>query len=351
LPPLLFVTNEDRLAEQIGAAEAELVRQLIREAGHRLLLVSGEDADRIASAVRKGLRADTEGVVLVGGYRVIPAFRVDTLPKQAVDAGVRRRSDLDQFIVWSDDRYVDTDGDGLPELPVTRIPDARSALVCVRQLCAGPVDVKARSGVRNIARPFADSLVGVMATDVPLAVSHPNDSSMFQAAWVASPLTYLMLHGSDADGTRLWGEDETGHPLEAIAIADLPEALEGTFFSGCCWGALIVSQTARRAVPGHPLADRLEAHSVAITTLARGANAFVGCTGSHYSPKGTTTDRYGAPFHAAFLKATASGAPAASATWQAKQDYLAYITSITDAAELAYATKMLNEFTCLGLGW
>ena len=351
LPDLLFVTNKDRLGDQIGATEAEFVVSLLRDARQRVLLVSGDDPAQIAGGVRNSVRDSTVGVVIIGGYTVVPSFRLDTLPPEAIDAGVTRRSDLDRFIIWSDDAYVDLDGDNLPELPISRVPDAHSALVCVRQLCASPAAPAGRSGVRNVARPFSDSLVGSAPHDTPLVVSHPADSSVFQPAWVSNPLTYLMLHGSDIDGTRLWGEDPDRHPIETLAVADLPAELEGTFFSAACWGGLIVSQTAQRARAGRPLADRVDNQSFALSTLARGAHAYVGCTGTHYSPKGKAAHKYGGPFHLAFLDAFAGGALAAEATWKAKQSYLEYVAQITDATELAYATKILSLFTCLGLGW
>ena len=49
-----------------------------------------------------------------------------------------------RFIVWSYDPYVDRDGDRLPELPISRIPDALDPLLLVGALTrsrARPVQV------------------------------------------------------------------------------------------------------------------------------------------------------------------------------------------------------------------
>lgn len=352
LPELLFVTDPTRLGDHIGSVEAAFVQSLVHDAGQRLLRVDGGEPGELAAAVRESVTATTRGVVIIGGYGVVPSFRVDSLPEEAAQAGVRRRLDPDHFFVWSDDRYADLDGDGLAELPVSRVPDARSHLLTVQALCAataGPVP--AGAGVRNAARPFAEAVVSRPSRAFPLAVSHPTDSTSLDPALVSGPLTYLMLHGSEHDATRLWGEDPTGHLVEAVTIADLPDPLQGTFFSGCCWGALLVSQMARRAAPGVPLADRVEAQSLALTVLGRGADAFVGTTGAHYSPRGPEPDIAGGPFHVAFFDAIHAGDPPALATWKAKQSYLGHVAALTDAGSLAIATKILTQFTCLGLGW
>ncbi|HEV2070371.1 MAG TPA: hypothetical protein VGR26_11300 [Acidimicrobiales bacterium] len=351
LPPLLFVTNQQRLSDAIGLAEATFVMNLVHDAGQRLLLVNGDDAEQLAAIVHQQIKPETRGVVLIGGYGVVPAFRVDTLPVDAAEKGVRRRLDPDEFIVWSDDRYVDVDGDGLPELPISRVPDARSHLVTVQALCGGTLSEVAGSGIRNTARPFAEAVAKRAAEQFPLAISHPTDSSTFEAKLIGGPLTYLMLHGSDIDGTRMWGEDEAGRLVETVTVSDLPETVQGTFFSGACWGALIVSQIARRATPGTAIADRVEAQSIALSILSRGADAFVGATGAHYSPRGNIPDRAAGPLHLAFFEAIKEGDSSALATWKAKQAYLAHVATLTDAAQLAIATKVLNEFTCLGLGW
>jgi hypothetical protein len=75
----------------------------------------------LAQATRQALLdGQAKGVVLVGGYDVVPSQRVDVL-----DAELRGRMpadliarDRDGFVVWSDDVYGDREPDGVPELPV-----------------------------------------------------------------------------------------------------------------------------------------------------------------------------------------------------------------------------------------
>lgn len=349
LPPLLFVTDLSKLEQQIGVREAELATSLIHAASQRLLDVSGDNVADAAESIRGALERSTRGVVILGGYEVLPAFKVDTLPPE-VAGQVRRSLDLDAFLVWSDDPYVDVDADRIPELPISRLPHSK-ALVLYRQMTVGSAPHGGRGGVRNAAREFAAQLVGAAPGDQPLVVSHPADSSMFEPGWLGHPMTYLMLHGLDSDGTRFLGEDQLGRTIEAIAISALPKESTSTFFSACCWGALINSATAREAQRGRLLADRSEHQLIALALLAAGAHAFVGCTGSHYSPKANDPTRFGAGFHKAFFDAWPAAAGAAEATFLAKMGYLRYLAGITQAKELAYATKTINEFTCLGLGW
>ncbi|KPH67340.1 hypothetical protein ADT71_02435 [Novosphingobium sp. ST904] len=119
LPRLTFVTHEARLKARIGGA-ADQSFDLIRASGHQLVdLVTDMtpfDVARLASG--------SAGVVILGGYSVIPALSVDTLPprirRQIENA---RHADPDNYVVWSDDPYGDLAGRGAPDLPVSRIPD------------------------------------------------------------------------------------------------------------------------------------------------------------------------------------------------------------------------------------
>ena len=121
---------------------------------------------------------------------------------------------------------------------------------------------------------------------------------------------YLMLHGSDFDAERFWGEEEDGH-LEAINCEVLPEQMSGVVFAGCCWGALIGREPAYRVVTDDPPLTRRIEDSMALSALARGASAFVGCTGAHYSPVKKPYNYYGHPMHASFWSAIGRGlAPA-----------------------------------------
>ena len=107
---LLFVTHAEKLAKNIGRQEAESALRTIT-AGAQCIRIDTESQPE--SAVRHELaKGKHRGVVLVGGYDVVPSQRVDVLDP-ALRAAVPRRGiieDRDEFIVWSDDTWADIDG-------------------------------------------------------------------------------------------------------------------------------------------------------------------------------------------------------------------------------------------------
>jgi hypothetical protein len=92
--------------------------------------------------------------------------------------------------------------------------------------------------------------------------------------------------------------------------------------------------------------------SFALSLLAAGANAFVGCTGAHYSPLDGELNHYGAPLHHAFWANVAAGIGPAAALHRAKMAYLPGIPhGPRGLVHVAIEKKVMFEFTCLGLGW
>jgi hypothetical protein len=99
-------------------------------------------------------------------------------------------------------------------------------------------------------------------------------------------------------------------------------------------------------------ASRTPAASIALTALASGALAFVGCTGAHYSPGEAPYGYFGGPFHAAFWESFGAGATPAQALFDAK---VRYITDMPhgrpDPRSHAIEKKIMRQYSCLGLGW
>ena len=238
--------------------------------------------------------------------------------------------------------------DGLPELPVSRIPDAKSSALVLAALAAPAGTAADRYGIRNVARPFADRIWRGIPGQAALLVSQPTRATGVNPAQVAAQRVYFMLHGSDADGTRYWGEGPGG-ALEAINVGKLPPRFSGVVLAGCCWGALTCNN---RAFEAGPLSMKTVNASIALSLVAAGAAAFVGSVGTHYSPDATASFA-GGPMHQAFWSnAVAGRRPPAEALFRAKLDYIKGMPhGRTDAFEIAIERKILNEFTCLGLGW
>lgn len=368
LPPLLFATDPDALALNLGAAEARAVRaglEALAAAGHGVVFerFARMGPSQAGVQIRQALdAAKMQGIVLVGGYDVIPPDSVDVLSaehRRAIDP----RYDADRFVVWSDDFYGDLDDDGLPELPVSRVPDGRSAVLLRAALGAGLVEAPARrAGLRNLKRDFAAQVFAAIPGGDEILVSDPATPAAIasqRADYFAAEAIYLMLHGRSANARSFQGETDAGDLVEAIDRRNLRPCPGAVVFTGCCWGALIVETTAWSHNPGEGFAPRSPEASLALGFLGAGANAFIGCTGVHDSP---TVEPFGyasGPLHRAFWKhLLVDRLRPAAALLAAKRSYLVgipYPSPMPDeepgAAAAAVEKKLLAQFTCLGLGW
>ncbi|MHC2218854.1 MBL fold metallo-hydrolase [Rhizobium leguminosarum] len=346
LPPLLFVTQQDRLARKIGEREAARALDLVRKSGQTLLDLP--TTDDVADLRGKLSRGNFKGVVILGGYDVLPSERVDVL-----DADLRRQigrdaaDEPDKFVVWSDDKYGDSDGDGIAEFPVSRIPDGNLAEFFIKCLKGASPAGDGRFGIRNSERPFADAIwQGVRGTE-NILISGPTLHSELARAEISRPSLYFMLHGHDVDATQFWGEDNG--VVEAIKVSSLPRSDVGVVFAGCCWGALIVEQKA--SSDRGPLGARSPGQSMALSFLMSGANAFVGCTGAHYSPN-AGENFFSEPLHREFWKEFATTESAAEALFNARKTYLGDMPhGLSRPYHLGIERKLYKQFTCLGLGW
>ncbi|MDY0870745.1 ComEC/Rec2 family competence protein [Dongia rigui] len=362
LPNLLFVTNSERLSRNIGTREASAALDAVRAANHPICEVDG-NAAAAAQIVRTRLQNDSQlvGIVLLGGYDVVPPTAVDVLDQRlrnTLGPGAVEADD-DHYIVWSDEPYGDRDGDHLAERPVSRIPDGRDATLFLRALSARPAGAAPieRFGVRNYARPFADAVWKSISGQRPFAVSEKFlCHNVKTTETTTAALHYFMLHGDWRDGRMFLGERANGVDYtDAFSVTNVPTDFAGIAFSGCCWGALTVSQRARDAGAA-ALAPRVAERSIALSYLKAGAAGFVGCTGSHYS--GSDPDprvNYASAMHQAFWKSLPqAGYAPAIALHKAKAEYGSQIATSAATMEpnnLARRLKNRTQFTCLGLGW
>ncbi|NPC56922.1 MBL fold metallo-hydrolase [Caenimonas soli] len=356
LPPLLFVTNSDALRASIGQKGAGTALAMIG-GPHELLDFKGTaqaTADQVRTKLGGGRYA---GVVILGGYDVVPSHIVDVLDpsvRQALGSAVY--DDHDHYYVWSDELYTDSDGDLSGEFPVSRIPDGKDASLLIRGLSSRGIEGKDSFGIRNIRRPFAEK---VWSDSGPgqLEVSETFTSGLLQGRSLTGGYHYHMLHGSDVDGTEFTGEylSRRGGSPVAFNVASVPRPFGGVVFSGCCWGALPVDRKAKdAALTG--VRGRTASESIALSYLDAGANAFVGCTGSHYSgPDTTPALNYAMDFHKAFWALIrGSDASAAKALHEARLQFGKQIvqkSATLDEIDLARRLKNRSQFTCLGLGW
>lgn len=356
--PLLFVTNRAGLANKIGDFQCEHLLNSIRQQNYALidqLPVNPSDSASTIKFVQTELKKllNIKGLVILGGYDVVPAQRLDCLPF-ALRQTVINNDDPDNFIVWSDDIYGDNDDDLIAEIPVSRIPDGGNAELVFAAIQAKPLQTdNFFAGVRNFHRPFADKIRSGVWQERPLLISEPTTVSDITPSHLQADCIYFMLHGDYTDARRFWGERElTRLPVETVNLGNLPETKDSIVFAGCCWGALTVNTPAGRLVEGRGMAANRPEDSIALAILKNGARAFVGCTGVHYSPNKEPYNFFGGPMHSAFWENIKSGDAPAEALFKAKIKYAAEIPhGRNKPEEIAVAHKILWQFTCLGLGW
>jgi beta-lactamase superfamily II metal-dependent hydrolase len=356
LPKLLFVTNGERLAANIGESEAKAALAMIETAGQALISVA---PDRAVIDTQAALTADPTivGVVIVGGYDVVPSY-----PTDALDADLRKTlahrvfADEDEYIVWSDEAYGDKDGDLFAEVPVSRIPDARDAALIFAALSADSPIVANRFGIRNFRRPFADQVWTEIPGHRALFESQPFRAEQVIPTDLHNSLTYIMLHGSADDATRFKGEEiQAGSLVDAFTTRDIPSQLTGMAFAGCCWGALTVSERACKFKGDFP-SPRVAERSIALSYLKAGGSAFVGSTGAHLSGQRTTfTENPALALHASFWAVAKDvGYAASPALFAARDTFTEFIAQQANGGSPSFIASMLKnrtQFTCLGLGW
>lgn len=354
----MFVTDVAALRAKLDTdgARVQPILDAIENAGHALVDIAGRRDQKaiMAAEVRARLaeHPDAEGVVVIGGYDVMPSFAVDTVPPDIAGSVDRQGDRPDGFVVWNDEVYGDTNGDGLAELPVSRAPDGGSVAFLAKVLGAttttSTID---RSGVRNFARPFAELVFGALPGADPLLVSVPvlSDSPSFR---LDGRMVYVMLHGDHHDTSQFEGEKENRQRVPAASLANVPTENAGVVLAGCCWGGLISDEIASECPPDKDPGQRSPENSMAMKFLEGGSIAFVGCTGLHYSPMKEPFDYNGRPMHESFWRHVLAGDAPAVALHKARDEFGAAIPHGQETAQrFAIESKIWRQFTCLGLGW
>jgi beta-lactamase superfamily II metal-dependent hydrolase len=361
-PKLLAVTDARRLALNVGEAAASQAIRALQKAGIDVLPEMPADTGGSKDArlvVREALRAaEYAGVLIIGGPDVVPPVIVDALPRELrakLGHPAASLNDPDNFIVWSDHPYGDLDDQGINELPVSRVPDGRSAALLHAALTAParPPDDAGGFGLRNLKRPFAENVYRKLAAD-GCRTTAPHGPSSHPPETLTAHRIYLMLHGIKNDGTVFAGEEEDESIVPALDLSNLPKVCAGSvIFTGCCWGALIEANIAAESPPGNKPSPRTSENSIALAFLRAGARAFIGCTGAHYSPDAEPYGFYGGPMHTAFWDALLQ--PEMTPALALHEARLAYLNDMphgqTDVYDLAIEHKIFHQFTCLGLGW
>ena len=208
--------------------------------------------------------------------------------------------------------------------------------------------------MRNVQRPFADEIYRLLPGAEPMQISAPATYNQPLPYTLDADCVYLMLHGDFIDSKRFWGEG-TPQNQEAVNLGNVPLQAGEVIFTGCCWGALIVDTPAGRVIAGRGWGTKTVEDSLALSFLLRGAKAFIGCTGVHYSPGVAPYNYFGGPMHQAFWQQHRPGQSPATSLFEAKKLYLLGMHQRavpgSSALSLAIEYKILRQYSCLGLGW
>ena len=361
IPRLLFVTSRAGLAANIGAPAAARALAMLRDAGPAVLSTRRAGLSHPGSAHRMVARAltrhrDVHGIVILGGYDVVPSQRLDCLPPRlrAVITGIQDPGDhdYDDYIVWSDDVYGDPEGHGVPRFPVSRIPDGRAASVFFAALAAPPAPRETRRGLRSKMRPFADRVFATLPGSGRMRRSSPTASAQLPHSALRGAHVYLILHGLPDKGGIFGGESSSHERMLAMTVKHAPGA-GAVVLAGCCWGGLVARRTAHLDKKGVPPPARTARGSIAVTALSKGARAFVGSTGENWSPTQTPYGYFATPLHRAFWRSFLAGAPPAKALLEAKHAFALGMPHgcARDTQDEAIEFKTVRQYTCLGLGW
>jgi hypothetical protein len=204
-----------------------------------------------------------------------------------------------------------------------------------------------------LLRPFASKVSPNFKDNAPLHLSFP---TTFQDKYnLSADYVYFMLHGDAINSREYIGETKGGQSVQAFQIDNVPNVAGCIVLAGCCWAALTSATPAVYASSNQPISLKGRDESIALRFLANGARAFVGCTGAHYSPDASEPiTAAGGSMHINFWKycLDPSVAGPAEALRRSKSDYLKgmpYLPQVASSA--AVDSKILHQFTCLGLGW
>ena len=167
------------------------------------------DTSGVIQQVRQKIAAEPgiEGILLLGGYDVVPSRQLNTLPEGEEEA-VADIDDPDRWIVWCDDEYAAV-GSGEEiryySLPISRVPDQHYAPYLFQALEAPLSPGSAYAGIRNLKRPFAARISPVFKDGAPLLISAP--VTYLDGYNLAASHVYLMLHGSAVNSMEYDGEN------------------------------------------------------------------------------------------------------------------------------------------------
>jgi hypothetical protein len=394
LDRLLFVTSEAALEYHQAANWVDLIMRFTPATPEQATAIVGSRLVRLPQGIANARRAAVqvrpylprrdgiEGVVIIGNHDLVPMQRVLSVPLAWLEplGKAHGGNDSDLWWVWSDDIYGDKTGNGIANLPVSRMPiQPRKSRklsgtnrdgsgiegVCIR---AGEFGF-AQSVYPRIVSEEGDSWVSFESPPYAQDGPHRPEIHWDEERLVPENLTadrlYLVVHGEANQLMTFRGTSQSGWYVVAFdrEILEAEWLARGVAFAGVCYGVYTIDKTARRAVPGEPLSLVDASDSLALTMLQRGGQAFVGFTTRHSMPDVTDYAPLGAPLHELFwCNHVARGWPPSRALYRAKSQFIAsslarnqeLVLDDPDRSLLVLIARDMKSYwaaSCLGLGW
>ena len=243
LQRLLFLTNSARLCADVGA-DADRVLSALFAMGCTIIDESGDVALRDkAMAVMGGF----EGAVILGGYDVVPPWAVDALTSAHRQSGLVV-SDPDDFLVWSDERYVESALPNHAAIPISRVPTNGSGAILIAALSRTVGNSSGGGGCVHLnERPFAPAAFQAGTRKVRFETSSPFccklDTGHQLGPILSNDWVFAVLHGDHQLLSTYWGDDPSGNAIPvAIDVSDAAQASARLILCTACWGALLCKE-------------------------------------------------------------------------------------------------------------
>jgi hypothetical protein len=358
-PKLLFILNADE-------EKLKKIKGIIGDQDYFNL--AKKNFDVCLREIHKLLQSKIfDGVVIIGSYCSVPSKPLHILDSDLLKNFLNsfkngKQSDLDYFIVWNDDFYVDHNNDSFPELPISRIPFDDIHDISTAFIENQSKSINHSAGIFNVNRlyPYLVFQKNIRGNSnyFPSSLDFQNNSFgniMYKDFYLHKNL-YFVLHGNVSSNEFFGCRRNSTSTVSAIVLGNIPNELPKTVvFNAACWGALIVDTLARDVNKNSTIECRTAENSAALKFLQSGALAYVGSTGSHYSPIEKYAECFciGVPMHWYFWENIQNGDPPAKALFNAKVKFASRIphNPLLGIVGKVYELKILFEFTCLGLGW
>jgi len=346
---MLVICSNDAVMVKYGKTDGVKVLAAVARLG-TVVDVSGRTPTEIRSEIDSRDPSRSAPVCLVGGYDLVPTFRMANPTRTVSD-------DRDADVLTDAPYGARPDSSAeiyLPTRAVSRLPDGGvsdpAAFVdLLTQAVAAPAAGTPHGTYEHSAAEFdgsAQLVHGMLPGQSPVRLSPPDPQGMPSLGQLASGRgrLHVILHGADkGDGrSTLWGREGPGSPfLAAVKASDLKRCdLRGAIVTfSSCYAAMLDN------VAGD--SPRTSDNQVGLACLAAGAKVVYGPTRANWIDITQPFDSFAAALIARVWARLQLGDGAAEALRVAKWEYSKFALAL-DAWGRPYVFKTLLQAHCFG---